>query len=164
MTLSDLANIGEALGGLAVLVSLIYLILELRRSTKTAISASAWNATVALAELCEGLSHNRELSALIIRAGVESTRREELTDDEFSQYFMFFRSLLFKYEAQWYLWREGTLTDEMWENRRKWAKTFVSLPVPAYAWAIEKQHHQYAAGFIESIDSAVASGNLAVLE
>ena len=147
-----------------VLISLVYLILELRRRTRTARSASAWNATVTLAELCEGLSHNRELSALIIGASDESARREDLTDDEFSQYFLFFRSLFFKYEAQWYLWREGTLTDEMWENRRKWAKTFVSLPVPAHAWAIEKQHHQYAEGFIESIDSAIASGRLAVLK
>jgi hypothetical protein len=36
MTLEQLANIGEALGGMAVLVSLIYLIIELRRGTKTA--------------------------------------------------------------------------------------------------------------------------------
>jgi len=164
MTLSELANIGETLGGLAVLVSLCYLIIEIRRSTRTAKSASAWNATVTLAELCEGLSHNRELSALIVQSSTETSRREDLTDEEFSQYFLFFRSLFFKYEAQWYLWREGTLSDEMWDNRRKWAKSFVSLPVPAHAWAIEKQQHQYSAGFVESIDSAVASGNLAVLE
>lgn len=116
MTLSELANIGETLGGLAVLVSLCYLIIEIRRSTRTAKSASAWNATVTLAELCEGLSHNRELSALIVQSSTETSRREDLTDEEFSQYFLFFRSLFFKYEAQWYLWREGTLSDEMWET------------------------------------------------
>ena len=163
MTLSEFANIGETLGGLAVLVSLFYLILELRRSTKTARSAAAWNATVALAELCEGLSHNRELSALIVQNGGEDSRREDMTDEEFSQYFLFFRSVMFKYEAQWYLWREGTLSDEMWQNRRKWAKSFVSLPVPGHAWVIDKQHHQYSAAFVESIDSATASGNLEVL-
>ena len=48
MTLEQLANIGEALGGVAVLVSLIYLIIELRRSTRTARSSNAWNSTVAL--------------------------------------------------------------------------------------------------------------------
>ena len=52
MTLSDLADVGEALGGPAVLVSLIYLVFELRRNTKTARSGAAWDATVGLAELC----------------------------------------------------------------------------------------------------------------
>lgn len=162
MTLSELANVGEILGGLAVLVSIIYLILEVRRNTRTARSAAAWNATVTLAELCEGLSHNRELSALIIRSLDEDARPEDLTPEEFAEFLMFFRSVFFKYEAQWYLWKEGTLTDEMWENRRSWAKSFVSLPVPASFWGIEKKHHQFSAGFFESIDSATASSKLEV--
>ena len=162
MTLSELANLGEALGGVAVLISLIYLILEVRRSTKTAKSASAWNATVALAELCEGISHDRELSALVIRASDEASNPEDLTTEEFAQYFMFFRSVFFKYEAQYFLWKEGTLSDEMWQYRRSWAKSFVSLPVPARVWEIEKEHHQYSTGFFESIDSAVASSKLVV--
>ncbi|MCB1687847.1 MAG: hypothetical protein KDI33_05155 [Halioglobus sp.] len=157
MTLSDLANIGETFGGLAVLVSLIYLILEVRRNTRTAKSTAAWNATVALGELCEGMSQDRELSTLVIRASTEDCRFEDLSEEEIAQYFMFFRSVFFKYEAQWYLWRDGTLSDEMWQNRRRWAKSFVSLPVPARMWEIEKNQHQYAPGLFESIDSAIAT-------
>jgi len=164
MTLSDIANIGEALGGLAVLVSIIYLILEIRRSTRTAKSTAAWNATVALGELCEGLSHNRELSTLILRASSEDFRPEDLSEEEISQYFLFFRSVFFKYEAQWYLWRDGTLSDEMWQTRRRWAKSFVSLPVPARMWEIEKEQHQYASGFFESVDSASADSLPNILE
>ena len=157
MTLSDLANIGETFGGLAVLVSLIYLILEVRRNTRTAKSTAAWNATVALGELCEAMSQDRELSTLVLRASTEDCRFEDLSEEEIAQYFMFFRSVFFKYEAQWYLWRDGTLSDEMWQNRRRWAKSFVSLPVPARMWEIEKSQHQYAPGLFESIDSAIAT-------
>lgn len=164
MTLSELANIGETLGGLAVLVSLIYLILEVRRSTRTAKSAAAWNATVTLGELCEGLSHNRELSTLVLRASSEEARPEDLSEEEIAQYFTFFRSVFFKYEAQWYLWRDGTLSNEMWQIRRRWAKSFVSLPVPARMWEIEKGQHQYAPGFFESVDSASATSLPNILE
>jgi len=157
VTLSELANIGETLGGVAVLVSLIYLILEVKRSTKTARSASAWNATTAFAELCEGISHNRELSALVFRATSDVTKPEDLTPDEFAQYFMFCRSVLFKYEAQYFLWKEGTLSDEMWQTRRKWARSFFSQPIPARIWEIEKEQHQYSSGFIQSIESAVVT-------
>jgi hypothetical protein len=160
--LAELANVGEALSGLAVLVSLVYLTVEVRKNTKTARSTASWNATVALGELCEGISHNAQLSALVVHGAGAESRPEDLSDDEFAQYFLFFRSVFFKYEAQWYLWKDGTLSDEMWENRRKWAKTFVSLPVPARVWQIEKDHHQYSAGFFESIDSATPSGDLSV--
>jgi hypothetical protein len=34
MNLQDLANIGELLGGLAILVSLIYLVLSIRQNTR----------------------------------------------------------------------------------------------------------------------------------
>ena len=162
MTLSEFANIGETLGGLAVLVSVVYLIVEVRRNTKTARSTSAWNSAVALGELCEGISHNPQLSELVVRAIDEGVRPEDLTAEEFSQYFLFCRSVFFKYEAQWYLWREGTLSDEMWQNRRRWAKAFVLHPVPGRVWEIEKEQFQYTAGFFDSIDSAESRGALSV--
>jgi len=79
MSLEQLANVGEALGGLAVLVSLIYLIFELRRSTRTARSSNAWNSTVALAELCEVLADNPQLSELTMRCHSPETSPEDLT-------------------------------------------------------------------------------------
>ena len=148
-----MANVGEAMGGLAVLVSLIYLIVEVRRNTKTARSTALWDTSVALGELCEGLSHDAALSELVVRGVDEGVQAEDLTAEEFAQYFLFFRSVMFKYEAQWYLWKAGTLSDEMWQNRRRWARSFVSHPLPARVWALEKEQHQYAEGFFESIDS-----------
>jgi hypothetical protein len=160
MTLEQLANIGEALGGLAVLVSLIYLIIELRRSTRAARSSNAWNSTVALAELCEVIAANPQLSELTMRCHNPETRLEDLTDAEFSQWFFVCRSVLYKYEAQWYLWREGSLSDEMWQNRRRWAKAFISLPIPGRVWEMEMEQHQYSPQFVESIESMSLSGNL----
>jgi hypothetical protein len=160
MTLEQLANIGEALGGMAVLVSLIYLIIELRRSTKTARSSNAWNSTVALAELCEVVADNPQLAELTMRSHSPDTNPEDLTPAEFSQIFFLLRSVLYKYEAQWFLWAEGSLSDEMWQNRRRWAKAFITLPVPARVWEMEMEQHQYTSKFVESIETMVVSGNL----
>ena len=162
LTLSDLANIGEILGGLAVLISLAYLIIEVRRNTKTARSTSAWDSAVALGELCEGISHSPQLSGLVIRAVDKDSTVDDFTSEEFSQYFLFCRSVFFKYEAQWYLWKEGTLSDEMWQIRRRWAKGFISHPMPGRVWEIEKKQHQYAPGFFDSIDSAESPGGVSV--
>ena len=160
MTLAELGNVGEALSGVAVLVSLIYLIVELRRNTRTARSNSAWNSTVALAELCEVIASNPQLSELTMRALDADTDPDDLTPAEFTQFFFVCRSVLYKYEAQWFLWSEGSLSDEMWQNRRRWAKAFVSLPVAGRVWEMEMDQHQYTSGFVESIESMSVSGNL----
>jgi hypothetical protein len=143
VTLAELGNVGEALSGVAVLVSLIYLIFELRRNTRTMRTNSAWNSTVALAELCEMIAPSPQLSELCVRALDPDTDPEDLTPGEFAQFFFVCRSVLYKYEAQWFLWSEGSLSDEMWQNRRRWAKAFVSLPVPGRVWEREMDQHQY---------------------
>jgi hypothetical protein len=160
MTLSEFGNIGEALSGIAVLISLIYLIFELRRNTRTARSNSAWNSTVALAELCEGVAGNPELAELAVRGHSPEAKPEDFTPAEFGQIYFLFRSVLYKYEAQWFLYAEGSLSEEMWQNRRRWAKAFVSLPVPSKVWQMEKKQHQYTSEFIASIETMEVSGNL----
>ena len=162
MTLAELGNLGEALSGAAVLVSLVYLIVEVRRNTRATRSNSAWNSTVALAELCEVIGNNPQMADLVMRAHDQNTNPEDLTATEFAQNHFIARSVLYKYEAQWYLWREGSLSDEMWQNRRRWAKSYVSLPVGARVWALEKLQHQYSEGFIESIDSMSERGDLRI--
>jgi hypothetical protein len=160
MTLEQLANIGEALGGIAVLISLIYVIIELRRNTRSVQTAAAWNADISLAELNEGLSHSPQLSELTMRALDPETQPEDLTPAEFAQFMLVSRSVLQKYQAQWWLWKRGSLPDEMWQLRRRWAKGFVSLPVPGRMWEREGDQHQFAEGFIASINSVEISADL----
>ncbi len=162
MTLSDLGSLGEALSGAAVVFSLIYLIFEVRRNTKATRSNSAWNSTVALAELCEVIGNNPQMAELVMKVHDKNTKPEDLTPEEFAQNFFIARSVLYKYEAQWFLWKEGSLSDEMWQNRRRWAKSYVSLPIGARVWELEKKQHQYTEGFIESIDSMSEKGELEI--
>ena len=162
MTLEQLANIGEALGGIAVVISLIYLIIELRRNTRSIQTAAAWNADISLAELNEGLSHSPQLSELTMRALDPQTQPEDLTPGEFAQFMLVSRSVLQKYQAQWWLWKRGSLSDEVWQLRRSWAKAFVSLPVPGRIWEREGDQHQFADGFVESINSAKVLADLRI--
>ena len=162
MTLSELANVGEILGGFAVLVSLLYLIFEVRRGNKIDRSDSAWNATLSLAALCEEIAASPQLTDVCRRSMDGDTQPEDLTETEFSQFMYVARSVLYKYEGQWYLWKEGSLSDEMWQNRRQWAKAFISMPVSGRIWESEKKHHQYCAGFIESIESAKIASDVVI--
>lgn len=81
------------------------------------------------------------------------TKPEDFTSEEHAQIFFVVRAVLQRYQAQWALWQEGSLSDDMWQNRRAWAKAFISLPVPAKLWENEKLQNQYIVGFVESIES-----------
>ncbi len=65
-----MGSLGEALSGAAVLFSLVYLIFEVRRNTKATPSNSAWNSTVALAELCEAIGNNPQMAELVMKVYV----------------------------------------------------------------------------------------------
>lgn len=162
VNLEDLGNLGETLSGIAVVASLIYLIFEVRRNTRSVRTKSAWDGTNSLAELCETIAPNPQLAELVLRAHEPTADPDELTPAEFSQFLFVARSVLFKYEAQWHMWAEGSLSDEMWQSRRLWAKAFISLPVPGRVWTIEKDSHQYHAGFIESVESADLRANITI--
>lgn len=160
LTLEDLANVGEIFGGLAVLISLVYLILEVRRNTSSVRSSAAWNSDVAFAEMNEELSQNPQLAELCMRALNADAIPEDFTPSEWAQLFYVSRACLQKTQAQWYLWTEGSLPDDLWQNRQKWAKAFVSLPVIAQFWEIERDQHVYVSAFVDAIESATLSGNL----
>ncbi len=119
MSLEEVAMMGEALSGLAVFVSLIYLIFELKRTNKSVRTAAAWNADISLAELNEVVMQSPQLSELAMRALDPQTNPEDLSEAEFAQIFLLTRAVLQKYQAQWSMWVQGSLTDEMWQNRRR---------------------------------------------
>ena len=162
MTLSDLADVGEALGGPAVLVSLIYLVFELRRNTKTARSGAARDATVGLAELCEEIAGSQKLAEICMRALEEDDDPDQFTSRGLARFFFVCRSVLCKYEGQRYLWREKIRSDEMWQNRSRRVKAFVSLLAASRVWELAKHQHQYKAGFIESVETMTVSENLSI--
>ncbi len=162
MTLAELANGGEALGGLAVVVSLVYLIFELRRNTRTARSDSAWNADISFAQLNLALSQNAQLSELCMRALRADAKLDDFSDAEFAQLFFVCRSCFQTNQAQWNLWREGSLSNEMWENRRRWMRAFISMPVVGRAWELEIGQHQYLPAFVSEINSATLAGDLEI--
>lgn len=160
MTLEDLANVGEVFGGLAVLISLAYLILEVRRNTSSVRSSAAWNSDVAFAEMNEALSQHPQLAELCMRAAKADARREDFSPSEWAQLFYVSRACLQKVQAQWYLWTQGSLPDDLWQSRRRWTKAFVSLPVISEFWELERNQHVYVAAFVESVESATLSGDL----
>ena len=71
MTLQDLGNIGEFLGSIGVIVTLIYLAIQIRQNTKAARASSAAESQYVFANTNEWLLENPEVHLLINRTSAD---------------------------------------------------------------------------------------------
>lgn len=124
MTLEELANLGEFVGGVAVIISLLYLAVQIRQNTKAVRSASyhqaaeqTWSALLAIAQdqsLAQAVSNlvaGRDLSP------ADQTRVAAVDT-----------SLLFGFENMLRLQEQGLLDPDVWENVLKNSISFLGRP------------------------------------
>ncbi len=151
MELDQLASIGEALAGLAVLGSLVYLVFEVRRNTRTAQGAAAAQSIAAFSSINQMILQQPDLARLLKVAMDTKRDVNSLSGDEKDQLILMFRMIFQQFEAQFFLYKSGVMPKELWENRRSWAHSFLTLPVWQEWWVVESQTPGYTPGFIENV-------------
>ena len=114
MTLGDLGNIGEFVGAVFVVVSFIYLALQIRQNTRairTSTYQSALDSTNQVTELILAHPHLER----IYRVG----RRDlsQLTDDERPQFRMLIDQFMNVFETMFLQHQRGMLDEDFWHAR-----------------------------------------------
>ena len=105
--LSEWGSIADVVSGIAVVISLIYIAIEVRGNTR------AQEAATIQAISAQGIALSKELPLEVrrkIRAG------EELSPQEASEYGLFVFTALRVYESWWLQWQLGTLRDEVFST------------------------------------------------
>ncbi len=79
MTLSQLAQLGEFIGGVAVLATLVYLAVQIRQNTAAFLTSSTAQAAEPIYRMAEPLFHDGEFADIVQRgiAGLEHLTPEE---------------------------------------------------------------------------------------
>ena len=125
MTLQDLGSIGELLGGVAVVVSLIYLALQIRQNTETVRASTFQQAAASSSALAEQLSLDPELTR-IFTSGVNELA--SLSEEDLPRFtFMgisFYRQLGNLHHQS----RKGLINEEDWEGIRESYLRTISRP------------------------------------
>lgn len=112
MSLETAANYADVIGGVAVIVSLIYVGIKVNRSTSAIRSSAASDATVAMQSWYLEMGSNRQASDIWFNAMTSPDPLE--THDEF-QFMMSMHSVLLGMQNSYLLSREGTLDEEFRE-------------------------------------------------
>jgi hypothetical protein len=113
MSLSDLASIGSFVSGVAVAVTLVLLLLQMRQNTRAVRAAASQEHTAAYHSLTTHLIDSSAF-ANIWRRGID--RFDTLTDDERVSFFAFLSALFRFFEASRLQWKHGQLDKEHWHN------------------------------------------------
>jgi hypothetical protein len=113
MTLQDLANLGEVIGAFAVIISLIYLAVQIRENTRAMRRAATQDIHRSLNDQARCLVQSPDLAALLFRA---SQRPSELTEEEHFRFQMLLTYVFSNFEQAIEYYREGLLGDDMIEG------------------------------------------------
>jgi hypothetical protein len=136
MTLQDLANLGEVIGAIAVIASLIYLAFEIRQNTRAMHQAATQDIIRSLNEQTRCLVESPDLAALMFRA---SQRPEELTGEERYRFQMLVAYLFSNFELAVEYYQEGLLGDDMIEGYAQGLRPLFENPLVVEWWEAEGQ-------------------------
>ncbi len=150
MSLSDLASLGSFVNGLAVLISLIYLALQVRQTKRNQQIAIRHSRVSRIVDLQMGLADAGVADAWLHGSG----NPRDITPTELGQFINLCRALFFHFEDSFYQRDEGLLNDEAFETVVSGARLSARSPGFRAAWRIARPN--FGGRFLAFMDGVVA--------
>ena len=148
--LQDLGNIGEFVGALGVVVSLVYLARQLIHNTAS-VRAQSYNSMVENSiRLLEHAFRDSEFADFLARAERDP---DSLSEAERVRWDAYMTAVFRHFGNMQYAHRVGTLDRQMWESYRATLKDDISTPSWA-AW-FQQHRHIFSTGLCDQVDEIV---------
>ncbi len=157
MTLSELGDLGDFLGGIGVIVTLVYLALQIRQNTEQIRQNSSIVRASATASLAQA---NKETSLLVARdaetnslfwTGLDTP--DDLSKEDFRRFEAILSVFVQAFAQNYELHREGALTDETWTAQQRAFLWMVERPGFLRFW--ERWKGTWPAGAEELFEAAI---------
>ncbi|MEJ2534424.1 MAG: hypothetical protein P8008_02875 [Gammaproteobacteria bacterium] len=151
-----MANLGEALSGLAVVISLVYVGVELRLNTRSNKAQTSYEGAHSWAEVTMALMNDPELAALAGR----SMNEDSAAFDERHNSALFFlgRSTMERLDGLYYRYRNRQLEPEFWNIRVTWARRCIATPYWRAWWLQERNSWNYSPSFVKELERLPSDG------
>ena len=125
MTLSNLGDLGDFLGGIGVVLTLIYLANQIRQNTRVVRIASLQQWVTTVATVNAGISQNSEFSR-IYRAGTENAK--SLEPHERLQFNMHLYQLFNTFESLFFQAEQGAIDQLFFEAKMETMRATLAQP------------------------------------
>jgi hypothetical protein len=155
MSLSDLASLGSFVSGFAVLLSLIYLALQVRQTKRNQQIAIRHSRASRIVELQLALADPAVADAWLHGSGSP----QALTQTELGQFTNLCRALFFHFEDSFYQREEGLLNDDAFETVVAGVRFSARSPGWRTAWKMARPN--FGGRFLDFMDGVVAGATAA---
>jgi len=148
-----LGNYGEFVGSIGVVVSLLYLSLQIRSNTNALRANSGFQSTHSWGQLNEDIATAAdEVVASFVGIYEETKDFTELSDVQHLRLNLLTRAIFDKLEGQYFLYKYGQLEPEVWHNRANVARGILELPYYKRWW--KTQGKSYSKGLVLELEQA----------
>ena len=159
LTLTDLASIAQVIGALAVVVSLVYVAIQVKSSSSAVRAASGTSANAAVQSWYLELGSNQQASDLYIRA---MTSPDPLGREEEFQFIVMTHALMLAFQNSYFLERERTIDAEL---REAMTVTFMGVKdLPGFRRYWRQRRSYFLKGFADYADGLVARPSVETLD
>ncbi len=150
MGLSQLADLGELLGGVAVVASLIYLAVQIRQNTRTVRASTLHQNTDLWSSLFLRLAEPDLARAYL--AGMAG--QLDIRPLQYTQFFFICRSMFLAFENQYYQMRHGVLDSDAYAGYERSISTqFLAFKGFRLWWELNRS--VFSPEFVDHIDAMI---------
>jgi hypothetical protein len=151
VTLSQLADIGELLGGIGVVASLVYLAIQIRQNTRTVRGSTLHLNTEIWASLFVRLADPGIAQAYV--AGMLG--RADIRPLHYTQFFFICRAMFVAFENQYYQMRQGVLDPDTYAAYQRSISTqFLAFRGFRLWW--RQSRAVFSPAFVAHVDAMIA--------
>lgn len=155
MNWDAIGAIGESIGAVAVVVSILYLSIQIRSNTRATKASASFDATHSWATSNEQVPQfTDKLLEAISKSYDPTVKQSDLSDIENIRTGAHHRALFQKLEGQYYLYKYGYLESSIWGKRSAWAHGLIQLPYYRIWWDNEIREAIYSDEFADAILSS----------
>ena len=115
MTLESLANVGEFVGGVAVIITLLYLALQIRQNSRLVRAAAHQSLNEPTARVLHAMAQGPPAAETMTKGLADF---HALGPTESFQFISLVTTLLMGFQTQYFQNRDGLLPDDLWRRHR----------------------------------------------
>ncbi|MDA1075944.1 MAG: hypothetical protein O3A63_14435 [Proteobacteria bacterium] len=145
LALSDWANVAEVVGGLAVVISLLYVGVQINENTEEVRATSRQQLVTRSADATGNAASNPELATALGKA----EQGTSFAPEELWQYQYFVRGMFYDIQEAYLLYTEGHLDRDYWLTRKSIFQAYVVNPLALEVYMRDRKlgilHKEFAA-------------------
>lgn len=149
-TLQEWANLAEIIGNVAIILSLVFVGLQISDSTKEMRANTAYNSTFALQSFYNEMGTNEQASK-VFRKGMSDP--SSLSEDEAFEFLMGLHSIVLAYQSIYFVGVEGTLDAALYKAMSSALEGAVTAP--GFAWYWQQRENYFTEEFIGFVNQMI---------